>query len=87
MAVVSPEVAIHMLSLSTGAWQPIDTAPSRGQILIGWHSPTEPDGLDDIDIADAMTPDSYWNGNGNLVRREPGRSWPTHWLPIPSLKP
>jgi len=67
-------------------WRPIETAP-QGQILIGWHNPDEPDGLGDIDIAEGVTPDSYWNGNGNLTRREPGRSWPTHWAKIPPCRP
>ena len=68
-------------------WQPIGGAPPYGKIIIGWYNPDEPDGLDDIDIADSFSPSSYFNGNGNLVRRIPGRAWPTHFMVIPSLKP
>lgn len=50
------------------AWQPIETAPTDGTLVLGWI-----DGLEIMVYADGR----WWNSQGYS-------SQPTHWMPAPS---
>lgn len=75
--------AIKELGIQTDGWQPIETAPKDGTVILAWSVGQSEDSetqlifwYDDPDYPDEPP---YWcvnyEGHSNLV--------PTHWMPLP----
>lgn len=75
------------------SWRDIEKDPPPSQdaagkpleIMVCWvHPEDEPGDYEGPETISGYTPDSYMSWGNNLVRREPGRAWPTHWMFRPS---
>lgn len=77
----------ELLAPEYGVWQPIETAPKQGAILIAGglyqyyeHSRSEFKG-----ICIAYWYQDHWRGDQNEGHDEWNIHWPTHWMPLPEL--